>query len=100
MDYNPRGFLLERRKKFSDPLQQTGREDEKIGRIGCFVLDPGASRIDTRNIHEPDLFSWAWIAVIATVFTMSVTVAPRLRSVTGRLRPSMTGPMATALAER
>jgi len=48
--------------------------------------------------HAP--FSCAWIAVMATVFTMSVTVAPRLRSLTGRLSPCMTGPMATALADR
>ena len=31
----------------------------------------------------------AWIAVIATVLTMSVTVAPRDRSLTGRRRPCM-----------
>ena len=42
----------------------------------------------------------AWIAVIATVLTMSLTVAPRDRSLTGRRRPCMTGPTATALAER
>ena len=40
------------------------------------------------------------MAVIATVLTMSGTVAPRERSFTGRFRPCMTGPTATAPAER
>ena len=44
--------------------------------------------------------SCAWMAVMATVLTMSVTVQPRLRSFTGLLRPCNTGPTATALAER
>ena len=44
--------------------------------------------------------SAAWIAVIATVLTMSLTVAPRDRSLTGRRRPCITGPTATAPAER
>ena len=42
----------------------------------------------------------AWIAVIATVLTMSCTSAPRDRSFTGLLRPWRTGPTATAPAER
>ncbi len=42
----------------------------------------------------------AWIAVIATVLTMSCTSAPRERSFTGLLRPWRTGPTATAPAER
>ena len=40
------------------------------------------------------------MAVIAMVYTMSVTVAPRLRSLAGLFRPCMTGPMAGTLAER
>ena len=42
----------------------------------------------------------AWMAVIATVLTMSRTVAPRERSLTGLRRPCRTGPTATAPAER
>ncbi len=42
----------------------------------------------------------AWIAVMAMVLTMSRTSAPRDRSLTGRLRPWRTGPMATADALR
>ena len=42
----------------------------------------------------------ACTAVMATVFTMSGTVQPRERSLTGLLRPWSTGPMATASAAR
>ena len=44
--------------------------------------------------------AWAWIAVIATVLTMSSTVAPRERSLTGFFSPCSTGPTATAPALR
>ena len=44
--------------------------------------------------------SSAWIAVIATVFTMSSTRAPRDRSLIGLRRPCSTGPIATAPALR
>ena len=43
---------------------------------------------------------WAWIAVIATVLTMSSTSAPRDRSLTGLFRPCSTGPIAIAPALR
>ena len=49
---------------------------------------------------ELDFSACAWIAVIATVFTMSRTVAPRERSLTGLLRPCRIGPIATAPADR
>ena len=42
----------------------------------------------------------AWMAVIATVLTMSCTVAPRERSLTGLFSPCSTGPMAIAPALR
>src|SRR5690606_3693059 len=44
--------------------------------------------------------SWAWMAVMATVLTMSRTVAPRDRSLTGLASPWSTGPIATAPADR
>ena len=44
--------------------------------------------------------SCAWIAVIATVLTMSRTSAPRERSLTGLRRPCRTGPTASAPADR
>ena len=40
-------------------------------------------------------FVWACIAVMATVLTISVTVHPRLRSLTGLFKPCNTGPIAT-----
>src|SRR4029453_9274875 len=46
------------------------------------------------------LMACAWIAVIATVFTMSDISAPRDRSLTGLRSPCSTGPIATALALR
>ena len=49
---------------------------------------------------EGHFSAWAWMAVMATVLTMSTTVQPRERSLTGLRRPWMTGPMATAPAER
>ena len=52
-----------------------------------------------REVLRP-LTSCAWIAVITTVLTMSCTRQPRLRSLTGWLRPCSTGPMATAPEER
>jgi hypothetical protein len=42
----------------------------------------------------------AWMAVMATVFTMSGTVAPRDRSFTGLFRPCRIGPTASASAVR
>ena len=42
----------------------------------------------------------AWMAVMATVLTMSGIVQPRDRSFTGLFRPWRTGPTATAPAER
>ena len=44
--------------------------------------------------------SCAWMAVIATVLTMSRTSAPRDRSLTGLRSPCRTGPTASAPAER
>ena len=47
-----------------------------------------------------EVAAWAWIAVIATVLTMSVIVQPRLRSFTGLRNPWRTGPTAIAPADR
>jgi hypothetical protein len=43
---------------------------------------------------------WAWMAVIATVLTMSATRAPRERSLTGLRSPCRIGPTAIAFADR
>ena len=62
-------------------------------------LDGGASTVDDQNLHAPQLL-WAWTAVMATVFTMSRTVVPRERSLTGLRSPCITGPTAMARALR
>ncbi len=63
-----------------------------------FTDDDPQLSTSTRLIDS--LLVAAWMAVIATVLTMSLTVAPRDRSLTGRRRPCITGPTATAPAER
>ena len=57
-----------------------------------------AAAVDHQNLHAQSFC--AWIAVIATVLTMSGTVQPRLRSLTGLFRPCNTGPIASVFAER
>jgi hypothetical protein len=82
-------------------------------RIDQLVLDRGRSAVQDEDGPAHDsasppvasaprsaLTAWAWIAVMATVLTMSRTVAPRERSFTGLARPCMTGPIATAPADR
>ena len=44
--------------------------------------------------------AWAWQAVIATRFTMSLTEQPRERSLIGAAIPCRIGPMASASAKR
>ena len=67
-------------------LPDAGVDDRPLQRRGAAV--------DDEDLH------CAWIAVIATVLTMSCTVAPRERSLTGLFRPCSTGPMAIAPALR
>ncbi len=72
------------------------------------VLDRRAAGVEHEHQHRrPQARSVlaarsapTWMAVMAIVLTMSVTVAPRDRSLTGLLRPCSTGPTATAPAER
>ena len=71
--------------------------------VDQLVLHRRRARIDDQHgghRSAPAGDSWAWIAVMATVLTMSTTNAPRDRSLTGRLSPCSTGPMATAPALR
>ena len=51
-------------------------------------------------VPEAGRTAWAWIAVMATVLTMSRIDAPRDRSLTGLLSPCRTGPIATVPADR
>ena len=81
-----------------DPLDQPAREGLARLDVDQLVLHRGRARVDDEDdAHEA---SAAWIAVMATVFTMSCTSAPRERSLMGLLRPCSTGPIATAPDER
>lgn len=106
----------------TDPLGEADGQPRTVGHVDELVLHrrgAGVEDEDTGGGHEEERSfrtgtSWgrgdqappgavspcAWTAVIATVFTMSWTKAPRLRSLTGLRRPWSTGPTATAPAER
>ena len=96
-----RGAVDERRPGSTDPVDQPGGEDRAlaVADLQQLVLDRRRAGVDDQDgaTHRA---TWAWIAVIATVFTMSATSAPRDRSLTGLARPCSTGPMATAPALR
>lgn len=72
--------------------RRAGVEDQDGSRDGAHARPSPAARSAAK--------AWAWIAVMATVLTMSSTSAPRERSLIGALRPCSTGPIATAPAER
>jgi hypothetical protein len=65
-----------------------------------FSDDEPALTTSTYAVTQACDIDWAWIAVIATVFTMSRTVAPRDRSFTGLRSPCRIGPTASAPADR
>src|SRR4051812_34537341 len=66
-------------------------------RINHSVFERRRARVEYEDAaHRP----CAWIAVIATVLTMSSTKAPRDRSLTGLFSPCSTGPIAIAPALR
>jgi hypothetical protein len=88
----------------ADPLDQSTGHRLGLVDVHQLVLHRRRTRVDHQHgdfhTFAPDGEPWAWIAVIATVFTMSATVAPRERSFTGLFSPCSTGPMATAPALR
>ena len=81
------------------PVARTDRPDATASTT---PYRPGAPRLHglRAGLWRPQLTrrvtDWAWMAVMATVFTMSSTVQPRERSLTGLRRPCRTGPTATA----
>ena len=92
--------MLEAAGGLADALQQAGAEHLLVRvELEDLVLDGGTAGVDDENLHAC-LSAWAWMAVMITVLTISVTVQPRLRSFTGLRMPCMMGPMATALALR
>ena len=68
-------------------------------RLDDRVFHRRRSRVEHQNRTRHHL-PCAWIAVMATVLTMSSTSAPRDRSLTGLFRPCSTGPIAIAPALR
>lgn len=86
----------------TDALDQTaGHHLLRVG-VNHLVFDGTGAAVQQqdRSRHASPLFSdCAWMAVIATVFTMSSINAPRERSLTGLLSPCSTGPIATAPAD-
>src|SRR4029453_7429149 len=97
-----------------DPLDQPRGQHLLTVHLEQLVLDGGRPGVDDQDpTHRgpapagprtpPEACSavpWAWMAVMATVLTMSATVAPRDRSLTGLRSPWRIGPTATALADR
>src|SRR5690606_14210545 len=85
-----------------DALDEPGGDDDALLRLDQLVLDRGRAGVDDKDggAHCCSSLACAWMAVMATVLTMSWTRAPRERSLTGLLRPWRTGPIATAPAER
>src|SRR5699024_12379350 len=94
----------------ADALDQPAGGDRPGDRIDQSVFDRRRSGVDHQYVcaHRPSspaaassaATCCACTAVMATVLTMSVTVAPRDRSLTGRRSPCSTGPIAIAPAER
>src|SRR5690625_4236670 len=91
------------RHHHTDTLDEAGGDDDARLRLDELVLDGGGAGVDDEDGGAHCCCSWvacAWMAVMATVLTMSWTSAPRERSLTGLFRPWRTGPIATAPAER
>ena len=82
----------------ANSLQQARCQRLALLHFEQLVLDRRAARVQYEHFH--DTSACAWIAVIATVFTISATLQPLLRSLTGLFKPCRTGPTATASAER
>src|SRR5690625_7320582 len=93
---------------FSDAFDQPGGQDLIFrfavlhrGNRNELILDGGGTGVNYQYATGHESFTcWAWIAVMATVFTMSWTSAPRERSLTCRRSPCRTGRTATAPAVR
>src|SRR5215208_234867 len=75
--------------------------DKRRARLRLYqlVFHRRRTRIEHQDAARHQM-SCAWIAVIATVLTMSSTSAPRDRSFTGLFNPCNTGPIAIAPALR
>ncbi len=90
--------------RLADALDQAGREGRAGVDVDELVLEARRAGVDDEDgaghARCPAASACAWIAVIAMVLTMSLTSAPRERSLTGLFSPCSTGPIASAPAER
>jgi hypothetical protein len=68
--------------RLADPLHQTAGDALAGRHVQQLVLHRRRAAVDDEYLHGRTVV-WAWITVIATVSTMSGTVQPRLRSLTG-----------------
>ena len=86
------------RARLADALDDPGGGDRPGVGVEQLVFERGRAGVEDQDegAHRPT----AWIAVMATVLTMSWTSAPRERSLTGWRRPWRIGPIATAPALR
>ncbi len=88
------------RIRLTDAFHESGRGNGAGVGVDELVLERGRTSVDDQDegtgAHRPA----AWIAVMATVLTMSWTRAPRDRSLTGLLSPWRIGPIAMAPALR
>jgi len=82
---------------FPDPLHASLGQGQEFREREKLELEGRRARVQDQDHFFPP---WAWIAVMATVFTMSCTVHPRERSLTGFFKPCKIGPMAVAPADR
>ncbi len=97
--------VAERRGMVGDFFDDATRQAFAAVGVDDLVLDRRAAGVEHEHQHRQTVTLQArsaptWMAVITIVLTMSVTVAPRDRSLTGLLSPWSTGPTATAPAER
>ena len=100
--------LVVRDLGLTDPLDDATVHHLSRLRLQELVLQRRRARVEDQHGPRDDAHrallsaanAWAWIAVMATVLTMSSTSAPRERSLIGALRPCRTGPIATAEALR
>ena len=87
----------------ANPLDEAAGHNLFGGHIKELVFNGGTAGVDDKDFQSLSFSDFiltylccAWIAVMATVLMISSTVQPRLRSLTGLLRPWRTGPMAMA----
>ena len=76
----------------ADPLDDPGGVAGAVRHVQQLVLQRRGTGVEHQREPGHEASAWAWIAVIATVETMSSTSAPRDRSLTGLARPCSTGP--------